>query len=96
MEKQARHMLKTNERVAYSLVIPKEFMSAIEWHGNRCCTSEFICRNVVYQEDGSAHLSLREYEMWGLQAAWEDDDYCLSCGSAELNQFISNFIEEMV
>ena len=80
---------------AYALSLTDEEIDAVNWHGGRYEVSEILCKALVQEEDGRQWFELEEVEMWALREAWEEEGP-LSCGSAQLNQKLQEFIDFVV
>jgi hypothetical protein len=80
----------------YHLSIPQDYAKAIQWHGYRYLTTDFLCKKMTYNDDGSAELNLSKAEMWELGDMWDNEDCCFACGSDELNNWFHEFIFSVI
>jgi len=91
-------MATATKRHTYRLELDAGEAEAIFWHDGRYLASEIMASNMSESDagDGSWILELDEPEAWELKQAWEDEDFCLACGSRELNTKLDDFIEGIV
>jgi len=89
---------KTRTRHAYRLELDAGEAEAIFWHGGRYLVSELLAQSMHESDDGDGGwvLELTEPEAWELAQAWEDEAFCLACGSAALNSKIDEFVATIV